>query len=109
MVRAAPPLAPFTGLTPPTKEVTSRLRRSRSNVTGVSQEAGTGAWSSVTGGSRDAGVGAGRSLDPRLRSNTTLAAVKDEEMQRDLENYFKRFDSIQRSNNSNNINNRDKQ
>ena len=85
LVRAAPPLAPgsdkpvlapFTGLTPPTKEV----RRSRSSVT-PSQEV----------------QGARRSLDTNLgAANTTLAAVKDEEMQRDLENYFQRFGSIQR-------------
>ena len=85
LVRAAPPLAPgsdkpvlapFTGLTPPTKEV----RRSRSSVT-PSQEV----------------QGARRSLDTNLgAANSTLAAVKDEEMQRDLENYFQRFGSIQR-------------
>ena len=88
LVRAAPPLAPgsdkpvlapFTGLTPPTKEARG-VRRSRSSVT-PSQEV----------------QGARRSLDTNLgAANTTLAAVKDEEMQRDLENYFQRFGSIQR-------------
>ena len=82
-MRAAPPLAPFTGLTPPTKE-TRGVRRSRSSVT-PSQEI-------------QEVQGARKSLDTRLGTggNITLAAVKDEEMQRDLENYFKRFGSIQR-------------
>ena len=69
-------LAPFTGLTPPTKEV----RRSRSSVT-PSQE--------VQGARR-------RSLDTNLgATNTTLAAVKDEEIQREFKNYFQR-QAIQR-------------
>ena len=87
LVRAAPPLAPgsdkpvlapFTGHTPPTKE-SRGVRRSRSSVT-PSQEVRV----------------ARRSLDTKLGANTTLAAVQDEEMQRDLENYFQRFGSIQR-------------
>ena len=75
LVRAAPPLAPFTGLTPPTKE-TRGVTRSRSSAGANSQEIQR----------------ARRSLE----TNTTLAAVRDEDMQRDLENYFQRFGNIQR-------------
>ena len=74
LVRAAPPLAPFTGLTPPTKE-----------VRGVSR-------SSAGANSSQEIQRARRSLE----TNTTLAAVRDEDMQRDLENYFQRFGNIQR-------------
>ena len=60
----------MTGQTPPTRDV--KVRRSTS-------------------------LNVRRSLDTNLgAANTTLAAVKDEEMQRDLENYFQRFGSIQR-------------
>ena len=75
LVRAAPPLAPFTGLTPPTKEARG-VARSRSSAGANSQEIQR----------------ARRSLE----TNTTLAAVRDEDMQRDLENYFQRFGNIQR-------------
>ena len=76
MVRAAPPLAPFTGLTPPTKEVRG-VSRSRSS-------AGANSSQEIQRARRS------------LETNTTLAAVRDEDMQRDLENYFQRFGNIQR-------------
>lgn len=74
---------PFTGNTPPTRDV--KVRRSRSSASqymaGVSE------------------VPVRRSLESKMtgsKTNTTLAAVGDAELQKDLEEYFHRFGSIQR-------------
>merc|ERR1711915_302749 len=106
-------LPPFTGDTPPTRDV--KVKRSRSSITDVRKSL----ESRLVSGSREVSVSSGTSEprivpegnEPRLLSgtsesrlmsrqlpeNSTLAAVADSKLQRELEDYFQKYGSIQRS------------
>ena len=79
---------PFTGQTPPTRDV--RVRRSQSSVSGV-REVRRSLESRLTSQQQPTVT-----INPTNNKNSTLAAVGDENLQRDLEEYFQRFGSIQR-------------